>query len=392
VVVRISNEFGIPARLLGFDPNICTPTKEKEVSEMYHSGDFLDFITGRSPDAATTGELDIEQLKALLPDPRDEPVPSRIGAANVAAIREVTAMFRAWDFRHGGWMMCAGVMAQLHQVRRMRESQCTEPVRAELLLATGELASVAAFMNFDTGLHENTRRLLLIALGSARESRDANHELANDLMVHIQLQTITQAIHLRRPDEALSFMGIAELTAVIGDHPVSAQTRTYLSLKQATCQAMLGNAELCRRALDQAQERAGDIDPAVAPQPWIAHVTPAEVNAITGGAMYRLAQHDRGYAPKAVEPLLSAIDTFGDEYARSRAINLTSLAGAYFQVGDLDTAVATGHQAITEISELRSVRILDRLRTLAEVAEPYSHRCDVAELRQHIYETITMRS
>jgi transcriptional regulator with XRE-family HTH domain len=392
VVVRIANEFGIPAQLLGFDSDICTPPEEKEVSERSHNGDFLDYITSLSPVAAASVALDTEQMKALLPDPHDDPVPSRVSAELVQGIREVTAMFRALDFRYGGRMICAGMVAQLNHVRRMRQSRCTEPVRAELLLATAELASVAAFMNFDTELHENTRQLLLIALGSARESRDANHELANDLMVHIQLQMVTQAIHLRRPDEALSFVQLAELTAVIGDHPVSAQTRTYISLKQATCQAMLGKADRCRRALDQAQERAGDIDPAAAPLPWIAHVTPAEITAITGGAMYRLAQHDRGYAPKAIEPLLSAIDTFGDEYARSRAMNLPSLAGAYFQVGDLDTAVVTGHQAVTEIGALSTVRVLDRLRTLAEVAQPYSHRSDVAELCQHIYETITMRS
>jgi transcriptional regulator with XRE-family HTH domain len=397
VVVRIANEFGIPAELLGFDLEICTPP---EVGGTY-SGSFFDALNSAlSPDAAATEAPDTEAPEAvlpdslpdLLPDPHDEPVPSRIGVNDVLGIREVTAMFRAMDFRYGGMAMRAGVMAVVDRVRKMRGSQCTEQVRAELLLATAELSSVAAFMNFDSGLQERTRLLLLIALGSAREARDCNHELANDLMVHIQLQMATQSIHLRQPDEALSFVRLAELTTVIGDYPVSAQARTYVSLKKATCQAMLGKADLCRRALDQAQECVGDIDPSAAPLPWIAHVTPAEITAITGGAMYRLAQHERGYAPKAVEPLLSAIDTFGDEYARSRAMNLPSLAGAYFQVGELDTAIATGHRAVTEINALSSVRILDRLRTLAEVAEPYSYRSDVADLRQHIHRTITMRS
>ena len=208
------------------------------------------------------------------------------------------------------------------------------------------------------------------------------------MMVHLQLEMANQSIHLRNPKEALSFTRLAEMTATNGDHPVSAHTRTYISLKQATSQAMLGKAELCQRALDQGQERAGDADPTAA-LPWTAHVTPTEVTSHTGAAMYRLAQRERGYAPKAVEHLRTAVDTFGDEYARSRAVNLSSLAGAYVQVGDLDTAITTGHRAVTEISALSSTRLHERLRTLAKVTQPYNHRPDIAELRHRIHQTLT---
>jgi hypothetical protein len=320
-----------------------------------------------------------------VPDSGGRAVPRRIGAADVQTIREMTAVYRAADFRHGGGLAREAAVALLGNVMRMRESRCTEPVRAELRLATAELGAVAGRMTYDVERHEGARQLWLIGLGAARES---NHELATDLMVHLQLEIASQSMHLRNPKEALSFARLAEMTATNGDHPVSVHTYTCISLRQLTSQAMLGKADLCRRALDQGQERASDANPAAA-LPWTAHVTPTEVTSLTWAAMYRLAQRERDYAPKAVEHLRTAVDTFGDEHARSRAVNLSSLSGAYLQVGDLDTAVATGHQAVTEISALSSTRIHDRLRTLAEVAQPYNHRSDVAELRQRIHQTVT---
>ncbi len=386
LVTRIANRFGIPTGFLGFGPNtINPPTREEEAEPVYDRRGFFGFTSALSLGAVAIMALDLERLATLVPDSGDRAVPRQIGAADVQTIREITAVYRAADFRHGGGLAREAAIALLGHVMRMRESQCTEPVRAELRLATAELGSVTGRMCCDVELHEGARRWWLIGLGAARES---NHELATDLIVHLHLQMASQSIHLRNPEEALSFARLAEMTAANGDHPVSAQTRTYISFRQATSQAMLGKADLCQRALDQGQQRAGDIDPTAAP-PWSAGVIPAEITAVTGSAMYRLAQHERGYAPKAVEPLLSAINTYGDEYARSRALYLPSLSGVYFQVGDLDAAVATGHRAVTEISALSSTRIHDRLRTLTEVAQPYGHRPDVAELRQRIHQTVT---
>jgi transcriptional regulator with XRE-family HTH domain len=386
VVAGIANRFGIPTGYLGFGPNtINPPTREEEAGPVYDRRGLFGFASALTLGAIATVALDLERLATLVPNSGHRTVRRQIGAADVQTIREITAVFRAADFRHGGGLAREAAIAQLGHVMRMRESQCTEPVRAELRLATAELGSVTGRMCCDVELHEDTRRWWLIGLGAARESK---HELATDMMVYLQLQMANQSIHLRNPEEALSFARLAEMTAANGDHPVSAQTRTFISFRQAASQAMLGKADLCRRALDQGQERASDANPAAA-LPWTAHVTPTEVTSLTGAAMYRLAQRERDYAPKAVEHLRTAVDTFGDEHARSRAVNLSSLSGAYLQVGDLDTAVATGHQAVTEISALSSTRIHDRLRTLAKVAQPYNHRSDVAELRQRIHQTVT---
>jgi hypothetical protein len=47
---------------------------------------------------------------------------------------------------------------------KMRQSQCTEQVRAELRLAIAELGAVAGRMSFDVEQHEDARRWWLIGL------------------------------------------------------------------------------------------------------------------------------------------------------------------------------------------------------------------------------------
>jgi transcriptional regulator with XRE-family HTH domain len=387
LLARIANMFGIPTDRLKYGANTIRVLKEgKDVAPLYDRRSLFDFVYVLTLGGLAGAALDFERLEALVPDSGGSDVPRWVGAEDVETIRKLTAAYRAANFRHGGGLVRETAVALLGKVTRMRKSRCTEQVRAELWLATAELASVAGRMTFDVERHEGARQIWLIGLGAARKS---NHELATDMMVHLQLQIANQSMHLRNPEEALSFARLAELTVANGDHPVSAQTRTCISFRQATPQAHLGKVDLCRRALDQGQERADDIDPAATPLPWTAYMTPAEIASYTGSAMYRLAQHERGHAPAAVEHLRTAIDTYGDEYAQSRAMNLSSLAGAYVQVGDLDTAIATGHRAVTEISALSSTRIHDRLWTLRKVIQPYNHRPDVAELRHRIHQTVT---
>jgi transcriptional regulator with XRE-family HTH domain len=387
LLARVANMFGIPTDYLGYEANTIKARKEgKDVKPVYDRRDLFGFANDLTLGGLASVALDFERLEVLAPDSGDSDVPRQVGAEDVATIRKLTAVYRAADFRHGGGLARETAVAMLGKVTRMRKWRCTEQVRAELWLATAELAAVAGRMTFDVERHEGARELWLLGLGAAHES---NHELATDMMVHLQLQIANQSNYLRNPKEALSLVRLAEMTVANGDHPVSAQTYTCISFRQASPQAMLGNADLCQRALNQGQERAGDIDPAATPLPWTAYMTPAEITAYTGRAMYRLAQHERDHAPAAVEHLRTAIDTYGDEYAQTRAMSLADLAGAYVQVADLDAALTTGHRAVTEISALSSTRSHERLRTLAKVVQPYNHRSDVAELRQRIHQTVT---
>jgi hypothetical protein len=304
--------------------------------------------------------------------------------ADVEAIEETTEAFRLFDYRHGGGLSRSAAVAQLGYVLKLQDSQCTDQVRAHLQLATADLAMAAAWMTYDVEQHEAARRLWMIALDTARR---ADHPRSADLTVILLLDLAHQALHLDRPDEALRLVQLGAATATTGRYPVSASSRSYIAATQAWCQATLGDAEPCKRALDEAQRFYADADPKTAP-PWAAYVTSAEIAAQHGHSFYLLAKSQPAYAPAAIEHLQVAVDSFGTTYARSRAVNLPGLAGCHFYIGEVDSAVATGHEAVTEISMLSSTRAYARLRVLAEAAAPFSHDSGVAELRERIRQAV----
>ncbi|MGH3771731.1 MAG: hypothetical protein ACRDRW_10095 [Pseudonocardiaceae bacterium] len=82
-----------------------------------------------------------------------------------------------------------------------------------------------------------------------------------------------------------------------------------------------------------------------------------------------------------------AVDSFGPDYARSRALYLPALAGAHAIAGDLDTAVSVGHQAVDAVTAVHSALAYDQLRVLDTALEPLHTSTDVAELRDRLATT-----
>lgn len=377
IVARIASALGVPAPLLGFHSSPAGSVHGEEVGWVDRR-DFFGAVAAITLGAGLHPEL--ERIEALLPVRSDPAPPRRIGASDVEAIQETTEAFRQSDYRHGGGLSRAAAVAQLGYVLKLQDSLCSDQVHAQLLLATADLAMAAAWMTYDVEQHEAARRLWMIALDTARR---ADHPFAVDLTVILLLDLAHQALHLDRPDEALRLVQLAATTATTRRYPVSASTRSYIAATLAWCHASLGDAEACWRALGDAEQSYADADPTNAP-PWAANVTSAEIAAQHGHSYYLLARAEPGHAPKAVEHLRVAVDGFGSAYARSRAVNLPGLAGSYFYVGDVDAAVATGHEAVTEIGTLSSKRAYARLAVLDDAAARFAADSAVADLRERI--------
>jgi hypothetical protein len=115
----------------------------------------------------------------------------------------------------------------------------------------------------------------------------------------------------------------------------------------------------------------------------------AHLASLQGVAHYELAlaSRDSHVTGRAVSVLRQAVDGFGADYARTRALYLPRLAGAHAIAGDIDTAVSTGHQAIDAITALHSPRASDRLRLLNTALAPLHTHTDVAELRDRLTTT-----
>lgn len=144
----------------------------------------------------------------------------------------------------------------------------------------------------------------------------------------------------------------------------------------------------CDRALDQAVEQFGAIDPATRP-PWGAFLDETTLASFQSDAHYELAvvKRDPRAARQAVPLLRHTVDHIGPDYARLRALDLTNLAGAYAIAGDADAAVTIGHQAIDAVMAVSSPRAHDRLRVLNTVLEPLHTSTGVAELRDRLATT-----
>ncbi|MGH3885266.1 MAG: helix-turn-helix domain-containing protein, partial [Pseudonocardiaceae bacterium] len=384
-VVRVANKLAIPAGKLGFAHGTTVGHAEidgrKRVSWVDRR-DFVQHVGGLTLGAGVAG-LDIDRLIALLP--QAEPTGTRhLGAADVEAIEQATTTFVRQDHAHGSEPARDVVVAQLHATLPLLGAQMTPEVRPRMLVATAYLATVAGWMSFDANQHDAARRLWLIGLDIARNAQDPR---SSDLTAYLLYDMAIQAVHLGRPDEALRLVHLGHAAAA-GPHPVSASTRCWLAKIQARAHAAQGDMADCRRALGQAAEQFSTIEPASRP-PWGAHLDEAHLASFQGATHYTLALagRDPRVAERAVPLLRHAVDGFGPDHARARALYLPDLAGAHAIAGDTDTAVTIGHQAVDAVTVLRSSRAYDRLRVLNTALQPLHTSAGVAELRDRLTTT-----
>jgi transcriptional regulator with XRE-family HTH domain len=379
LIARVATALGIPARLLGFSPSTGSVDVDDEEVSWVDRRDFLGLVS-----AATVGSNlhpDIQRLAELLPAHAEPVTRPRIGHADVDAIEAITDGFRSSDYSYGGGLCRAAAIAQLHQVGALEDAVCSDEVRTRLVLATADLAWVAAWASWDVNNHDDARRLWTYALDSAR--RAENHPRSTDLAIGVLLDIAYQALHLDRPDEALRLVQLGFTAMASQKHEASASTRTDLYANLAWCRAKLGEAEPCQRAMGQEEEEFGRVDPSTAP-PWARHVKYAEIASHQAHALALLSRTQQAFLPTAIERLRDVVDGDGLTYARTRVVHLPDLAASYFRTGDVDSAVAIGSEAVTAISGLSSARTHARLGTVAHAAESFAHKSDVADLRQRL--------
>src|SRR5262249_1147649 len=146
-VARMARILRVPPARLGFTDEVLATLDADEgdqaVSWVYRR-DFLSTVTSIAL-GATRGASIPDRPTELLPaaPPRR---PSRVGLADVERIEATSRAFRDWDNRWGGGLIRPAVIAQLQWVVATgRSAVCaSEQVRTRLLVATADLASIAA--------------------------------------------------------------------------------------------------------------------------------------------------------------------------------------------------------------------------------------------------------
>ncbi len=387
-IARVITALEIPPAYLGLGPGPTPPATDKE-----DTVDRRQFLTAAAVLLGAGTGIDAEQIDALLPTGPGSTGRRRIGAADVQAICALTDGFRRSTYSQGGGLCRAAAIAQLHEVRRLDDANCTPQVRTDMLIATAELADIAGWAAYDVEDHDIARRLWTYAVATLR--RVEAEPRAADLTVAVLLDLADQALYLHglgtagttQLREAVRLVHLAS-SITVGGLPVSAHMRSYVQTFHAWCHAAAGEAERARAAMASAQDIYAGCDRAGAPA-WASFITDAELDFQGGQAAYLLSAHDPAHAALAIDRLGAAVANWGQGWERARALTCSDLAVAHLRNGDPDVAATVGHRAADAIGALSTERGLQFLRTLDREAAPHARRPDVADLRDHIRATLT---
>ncbi|WP_243789751.1 XRE family transcriptional regulator [Saccharopolyspora gloriosae] len=300
------------------------------------------------------------------------PVPSVVGASEVAEVRAIAQTFGTWDARYGGGFVREAVMAQLRFAVQLLNVRCSERTRGELLSAVGYLGHVTGFMAFDAYAHDDARRMFRFALSCAEEVGDWH------LRAKILSSMARQSIWCGDPDSGLTF---AEMALVRSDR-LTGTEQAMLHTARARALGKLRRSQDTVMAVGNADDAYARAEPANDP-PWMAYYDGAQHAGDTGHALWELAIQGR-FVTDAATRLETAVRQHGEAAARSRAISQTKLASLIMVTGDPLEAATLGGGALEAATPLKSHRAADDLRALSGYASAHRDLGEVTALRGRI--------
>ncbi|MET7784093.1 Tat pathway signal protein [Streptomyces mirabilis] len=288
----------------------------------------------------------------------------RIGAGEVAAVREMTEFFSKRDQRHGG-MDGRTALRQyiLDDVAGYVAGVFTsEETRRDLLAAASEAVYVAAWMSFDASQHEAARTYFTLALKLAAEADEA------PLAGHILRAMAHQATDLGHPRAGV------RLAAASVDRKrytlATPRERALLGVVQARSLATDGQkreavAALLRAEDDLAAARPGDEDPH---RVWffqrasLAHETARTLWTLGDleGALREF--HNSVLTRKAVT------------FSRTHAVTLGYMGTVQAKQGNVEAACHTWAQALDAMEGVQSGRAREAVVNMRRVLSPFRNR------------------
>ncbi|MEU5158424.1 hypothetical protein AB0G74_02245 [Streptomyces sp. NPDC020875] len=274
------------------------------------------------------------------------------GAAEIATVRDMVAMFTRIDERHGGQHGRGAVVQYLVDdvARLCRARWQSEALHRQMYSAAGSLAYLAGWKAFDAGEHGLAQRYYLQAFGLARRSAPLDQAYVLRILAQHGMDN-------GRPEHVLG-MADAALRLSRGTDP-STQA-LFVSCRARALAASQQGAEALREA-DRARELAAT----------------GEVADITGWA------RNWGFPASTVDYHRAAINVrIGDHsaaeahYAAARrrwstahhqrvaALSATFEGHAQLSQGRIEQACSTWHGALDAMTGVRSYQIVKAVRSM----------------------------
>ncbi|MFI6451281.1 helix-turn-helix domain-containing protein [Streptosporangium amethystogenes] len=378
VLGRIADGLGIPRGYMGlaYDASCTTPAPaaadQRDDSSEDEQVRRLLAHAAQVTIGAASGDAE-EWTEPVTPT--ETPVPQRIGMADVEQIETVTRTLRALDYRHGGGVCRDAVVAQLTWSQRLLRASCPESVTLRLHQALADQHNLAGWTSFDVGLYGSARSHLARALEQAKHARNSS------LAANVLYRMGRVHLHCDRILDALRFFQLGQICA---QDASCERTVAMLFANEAWAYALLGDSDLALKSINRAADELARARDRESPA-WVSFFGAADLDATSGMVHADLAEtHLDSHLGIAERFLTDALGQRDPSMARSRAFELTALATVQLRAGDMTAGIANGNEAVTLATEIRSMRITDRLAPLQAVAMMRAHAGDAQDLARRI--------
>lgn len=357
VLVRIADGLGAPRGLLGlgYDEHTATtyadrqrPVPVEEVTEAMRRRAFLNAVAATVVGSPVLGEV----LELPEPSSSPTPLPSRVGASDVAALRDLTDRLAEVARTWGGYS--DGLTPVATHAERLLTVPAAADVRRDLVTSVAELHTIAGWAGFDAHRDDHAR----YHFGRAVKLSTAN----GDPYATAYALYLAGVVNEERgdPDNALKLfqLGRFRLGDARGDERAPA-LEAWLRADSAGALVNMGRRDDAGAELATArgvwQPVGGD--------------DAAELDFVSA-----LVQHGLGRLDSAEQLAASAV-RHRQHTADRRAAVVERITWAQLHVTAGEPSGASmAERVIGDVAELRSQRARDRLAPLADDLDARKHR------------------
>ena len=388
VLVRIADGLGVPRGYMGLAYDEVTAqrvaervaerseTPEAEEPENVKRRKFLAHAAAVAVGAHVLGA----DSGSWVSNPVLRPVPYRIGMTDVRQVEAATRALRSLDYQYGGGFCRDAVVAQLSWGEQIVSAWGTEVVKQRLHVALADLQNLAGWTSFDVGLIDSARKHLGRALDFAKAGE------SDELVANILYRMGRVYLHKESPDLALKLFQLGEIAAQQSGSELAV---AVICANQAWAYAMMGHEDQTMKLIGRTRDEFARANHGEAAD-WVKFFNEDDVYSMIGTVHTVLAQKvDSRHTKYAIPALTRAIDSYGDEVTRSRAVNLSSLATNHLLDGNVNHGAKIGHQAVDLARHFNSCRVQDAMMVLkieAGKRRTNSDARDLADAISQLYE------
>jgi len=283
--------------------------------------------------------------------------PRLVGMPDVETVRQMLGVFRTVDNQYGGGQIRDRLVRFLHHdVAELLRGRYDSATGAALLSTAAEATQLAGWATYDVGRHALAQRYMVHALQLAGAAGD------RALGAEILAAMSHQAAYLRAGGEAVD---LARAAGRAADDAGVGAIAAEAAVLEAQGHAVAGSAAATASALDRAERLFDQAERASDPQ-WLGYFDEAYLAAKFGQTFTALGRGDLAlrFAHRSLD--------MDERYARGRAFNLSLVARAHAQAGEVEEAAAAGQRAVDAAEGIDSARSRDYLAEIADRLAPHA--------------------